>query len=189
MPQNAQNLFDDVLGLYDIGVNQFIIGHATGIKWSEKDMECYAQQLGKAFQWYKETSRQDLRIAEFDEMDAGANFFGCQAGRNSISVAVNGEISPCSKILALNNKQILAKLGDVRYGLTHLHNRFELVSCLRLRSGCEAKGMAEDYQGGCFVENYDDNGDLFQPSEQGYTFSKLTRSTCAGCNASSGAKR
>ena len=37
-------------------------------------------------------------------------FFGCQAGRNSITAAVNGEISPCSKVLALDNKKLVAKL-------------------------------------------------------------------------------
>jgi len=188
MPQNTARLFDDVVGLYDLGVNQFIIGYATGLKWSKQDMESYADQLGSVYRWYKQTPRHDLRIAEFDETEGDPSFFGCQAGRNSISVAVNGEISPCSKILALNNKEILAKLGDVRYGLTHLHNRFDLVSCLRLRSACEVKGIDQDYQGGCFVENYDDNRDLFEPSVQGYTLSRLTRSTCAGCSASSGSK-
>jgi len=189
MPENAANLFNDVLGLYGLGANQFTIGYATGIKWSKEDMESYVHQLSKVFQWYKQAPRQDLRIAEFDDVAGGeASFFGCQAGRNSISVAVNGEISPCSKILALNNKEVLSKLGDVRYGLTHLHNRFELVSCVHLRSACENKGIAGDYQGGCFVENYDDNRDLFQPSMQGYKFSQLTRSVCSGCNASSGTK-
>jgi len=99
---------------------------------------------------------------------------------------VNGEISPCSKILALNNKEILSKLGDVRYGLTHRQNRFEPVSRSQLRSACESGGMAEDYQGGCFVENYDDNRDLFQPSLQGYKLSKLMRAACSGCPHGSG---
>src|SRR6266487_6362125 len=31
MPENAQNLFNDVLGLRELGVNQFVIGYATGI--------------------------------------------------------------------------------------------------------------------------------------------------------------
>ncbi len=80
-------------------------------------MRSYSKQLGKVYRWYKETARDDLRITDFDE-EKGSNFFGCQAGRISITAAVNGEISPCSKILALNNRDLLAKLGDVRYGLT-----------------------------------------------------------------------
>jgi uncharacterized protein len=187
MPENAQDLFKDVVGLYELGVNQFVIGYATGIKWSEEGMKTYGEQLGKVFQWYKGRFHEDLLIAEFDEIDdeidKKSNFFGCQAGRTSIAIAVNGEISSCSKVLALNNKQLLAKLGDVQYGLTHLRNRLNLVGCSQLRSACEAQGIAEDFQGGCFVENYDDNGDLFQPSMQGYLFSKLIRSACSGCNA------
>ncbi len=183
MPQNVPSLFDDVLGLYDLGANQFIIGYATGIKWSPEGMEYYAREIGRLFDWYKQKHSQDVRIAEFDEAVSERNFFGCQAGRSSISVAINGEISPCSKILALNNKEILSKLGDVQYGITHLHNRFDLVSCSKLRAGCDVEGIAEDYQGGCFVENYDDNRDLFHPSMQGYQLSKLTRAACAGCGA------
>lgn len=184
MPENVTRLFDDVIGLYEIGVNQFTVGYATGIKWSREDMESYGDQLEKLFKWYKQTPRQDLKFTQFDDVITDANFFGCQAGRNSIAVAVNGEISSCSKVLALNNKQLLAKLGDVSYGLTHLRNRYDLVSCSQLYSACEAQGIADDYQGGCFVENYDDNNDLFQPSIQGYTFSKLKRAACSGCPSS-----
>src|SRR5689334_12653036 len=34
MPANAPNLFEDVVGLHGLGINQFIIGYATGITWS-----------------------------------------------------------------------------------------------------------------------------------------------------------
>ncbi len=39
-----------------------------------------------------------------------------------------------------NNKELLAKLGDVQYGLTHLRNRFDLVSCSPLQAACSAQG-------------------------------------------------
>jgi uncharacterized protein len=182
MPINVPNLFNDVLGLYDMGVNQFIIGYATGIKWPQTDINGYSEQLGKLYRWYEEKPRQDLRIDEFDEI-RNDNFFGCQAGRISMTVTINGEISPCSKILALNNKQLLGKLGDVKYGLTSLRNRFELISCSKLRLACENQGIAKDFQGGCFASNYEDNHNLFQPSIQDHTFSLLKRSACSDCAA------
>jgi uncharacterized protein len=186
MPQNVPNLYDDVIGLYGMGVNHFIIGYASGIPWSQEDMSSFSKQLGRLYEWYKQMRCAGLRIDEFEELDASEQgYFGCQAGRNSMSVAINGEISPCSKVLGLNNKQLIAKLGDVTYGLTHLRNRSELNSCSQLISICKTKGVAENYQGGCWVENYDENRDINQPSMQAHTFSVLKRSAlsgCSGCN-------
>jgi uncharacterized protein len=186
MPENAGRLFEDVNGLYALGVNQFIIGYATGITWPAEAMELYSEQLAKVFQWYAEAPRDDLRIAEFEENDEEGAYFGCQAGRNSITAAVNGEVSPCSKILALDNRNLLAKLGDVQYGLTHLKNRFDLVSCHQLHAACEQEGIAEDFRGGCFASNYDGSGDLFIPNLQDHKFSLMKRSICAGCSAHGG---
>jgi uncharacterized protein len=180
MPENAASLYNDVLGLYDLGANHFIVGHATGVKWSEDDMNVFTEQWTKLYHWYTQKSRNDLKIDDFEQGESGS-FFGCQAGRNSISVTIGGEISPCSKILAMNNKQLLAKLGDVTFGLTHIRNRAELVSCGKVRAACEAEGIADEYQGGCFAANFEDNRDIFQPSRQEHTLSILKRSACAGC--------
>jgi uncharacterized protein len=186
MPENAGRLFADVTGLYALGINQFIIGYATGITWTAEAMQVYSEQLAQVFAWYGAAPHQDLRIAEFEEeaenAEAGA-FFGCQAGRNSITAAVNGEISPCSKILALDNKNLLAKLGDVRYGLTHLKNRLDLVSCNQLQAACVQEGIAQDFHGGCFASNYEGAGSLFVPNLQDHKFSLLKRNICAGCSA------
>lgn len=182
MPVNAPHLFDDVVGLYNLGANEFIIGYATGIDWSTEERRVYSQQLGKIYDWYKRGKCSDLRIPELDTVENVA-FFGCRAGSSSITVTVNGEISPCAKILALNNRQLLAKLGDVQYGLTYFKNRQNLVGCSELRSACEAEGIANEFQGGCFAENYEDNKELFRPSLQGHAFSLGKRSACSGCTS------
>lgn len=181
MPENAGSLYEDVVGLFEKGVNQFVIGYATGIKWSEADMKSYGMQLSRLFNWYQEYSRDRLLIDEFENVDSDS-FFGCQAGRNSISVAINGEISPCSKILALDNRKLLAKLGDVFNGLTHLHNRYDLNSCSKLRTACADKGIANEFQGGCFATNYDENLDLFKPNMQDHAFTLIKKSACSGCS-------
>jgi uncharacterized protein len=125
--------------------------------------------------WYRRTSREDVRITEFDDSADASPHFGCQAGRDSLSISVTGEVSSCSKVLALSHNHLIAKLGDVRYGLTHLANRAQLVSCSRLRTACEALGIAADYSGGCLAVNYEENDDLFQPSLQDCAFSLLRR--------------
>jgi uncharacterized protein len=183
MPENAGRLYEDVTGLYALGVNQFIIGYATGITWPAEAMQVYSEQLARVYQWYAETPQDNLRITEFEESDEEGAYFGCQAGRNSMTAAVNGEISPCSKILALDNKNLLAKLGDVHYGLTHLKNRQDLVSCAQLYGACVQQGIAHEFQGGCFASNYEGSGNLFIPNLQDHAFSLMKRSICAGCSA------
>lgn len=176
MPQNVTRLFDDVKGLYDLGVNQFIIGHATGIRWTEEDMQAYIYKRHRLYKWYKETSRADLQINEFEKNIIDKSYYGCQAGRFSISVSVDGEISPCSKVLALNKMNLLAKLGDVKHGLYHLNNRMELTTCRQLRGAWEDMGNSDIYQGGCFADNYEEHKDLFRPSLQEHQFSVLKQS-------------
>jgi uncharacterized protein len=160
VPSNVQRLYEDVVELHDLGINQFIICHATGIEWSKEDIESFGSQMRKIL----------------DEEDSGLSFFGCHAARNSISISANGEISPCSKILSLDNKRLIYKLGDVEYGLINVLNRAELVSCSKLRSACNEQQIAECFRGGCFAANYEDNGDIFQPSILDHTFSLQYRS-------------
>ncbi|HSE37359.1 MAG TPA: radical SAM protein [Blastocatellia bacterium] len=181
MPENVDYLFNDVRGLYDLGVNHFIIGHATGIPWSSEAMACYERRLGELFSWYRSNPHDDLRIDGFDE-DADDGFFGCQAARTSVAVAISGEISPCSKIMGLNSKELIGKLGDIRYGIFCISNRTALVGCSQLKSACEEEGIAESYQGGCFAVNQAENGDMFRPSLQEHRISMLKRSACAGCS-------
>jgi len=182
MPEHAYRLFEDVVGLYERGVNQFLIGHATGISWSNAALAAFGEQWGKVFQWYRNRSHADLRISEFEQEPEEGAFFGCPAGRSSISVAISGQISPCSKIMGLNSQQLIGKLGDVFFGLTHFRNRTNLVTCSALKSACESKGIAESFQGGCFAVNYAEHGNLFQPSLQEHTVSLLKRAACIGCS-------
>lgn len=175
MPENVPCLYDDVMGLYSMGATDFVIDSAGGVNWAREEMEAYAEQIRKIHRWYRETPREDFRLLEFDQHNE-KGYFGCEAAQTKIAVSVTGDISPCSRLLSLNNRHILAKLGDTRYGLTHLENRFDLVNCRQLRSSCAEKGIAHDYQGGCFASNYEAHGDLFEPSLQDYLFKKIKRS-------------
>jgi len=178
MPTNVPRLFEDVTGLYRRGVNQFLIGHATGISWSPTEIKSYRDELERVYLWYRENKGPELRIAEFDHPQEKTGFFGCQAGRNSIAVSVTGEISSCSKILALGNTNLVAKLGDVEFGITYIKNRSELLDSSALRRACEARGIASEYQGGCFASNYAAHGDLFTPNVQDHEFSVIERLLC-----------
>ena len=184
MPANAHCLFDDVMGLHELGVNQFLVGYATGIHRGEGDMEVYMDQWKRLLEWYREEKRPEFRMTDFEGIEETSGpKFTCQAGNNSITVSVNGEASPCSKVLALNNKRLVLKLGNVWEGLTHLRNRGELTRTASLIRSCEQAGIADSYDGGCWATNYTDNQDVFQPSMQDYRFKILQKSACSGCSA------
>lgn len=182
MPENAGRLLDDVVGLRECGINQYIIGYATGIEWTEAAMNTYVEQLGQVYQWYQSHRGPDLRIAEFDE-SAEEAYFGCQAGRSSVTVSVDGEISPCAKVLALDNRRLVSRLGDVHHGVYRLRERLSLVSCSRLKDECDQQGIAEEFRGGCFASNYQATGDVFRPNLQDHRFSLLQRTVCGGCSS------
>jgi uncharacterized protein len=175
MPVNVARLLEDVVGLYGLGVNQFVIGAATGVEWLSESIQSFGDELKRVYDWYQEHKGVNLRISDFDGNSGAVGYFGCRASRNSLAVSVNGDLSPCSKLLALDNRSILAKLGDVRHGITHIQNRLELVACDRLESKCEAQGIASEFLGGCFATNYCANGDLFEPSLLDHQLSTLKR--------------
>jgi len=182
MPRNVSALFEDTIGLYELGVNQFLIGPATGVPWSDDEISEYGTQLNKLFKWYKEGTRKDLQIREFDEDDTGP-FFGCQAGRSSIAITVDGQVSPCSKIMGFSSTRLISKLGDVWNGLTNIRNRMNIVGCEQLKSACVERGIAAEFRGGCFAVNYGESGDIYIPSLQDHALSLVTRSACSGCAA------
>lgn len=184
MPGNSKTLLDDVKFLYESGVNQFTIGYATGVHWPDKERSAYVRDLAKLHTWYVAHREEPLLITEFEEEDPGPSYFGCQAGRSSISITVDGEVSPCSKVLAMNKSQLLARLGDVTHGLFQTANRIDLVGCGKLKSACEVHGISDEYQGGCFATNHEENGDLYTPNMQDHDFSLRLRNSCVGCVAS-----
>ena len=183
MPENARRLPADIESLWQMGVRHFIIGHATGVHWSPTAASDLADAWAEAYRWYLQHRGGGLEIDAFENVRDDSAWLGCQAGRSSVSVTVDGELSPCSKVLALNKKQLLGKLGDVSVGITHLRNRMELVGTPRLKSACEAAGILDEYQGGCFACNYEETGDLYTPNLAEHRLSSRLRETCVGCTA------
>jgi uncharacterized protein len=182
MPENAGGLVRGVVGLYERGVNQFVIGYATGVPWPDAAKQGYAEQWHALREWYGRTRRDDLRITDFDvKAPSPKPLFVCQAGNDSFAVGVDGQVSPCSKVLALGNRRLILKLGDVHHGLTHLRNRLELTTGATLRGRCLEAGVADGYPGGCWATNNTDTSDVFSPSMQDLTFNELLAKDAAIC--------
>ena len=165
-------------------MNQFVIGYATGIQWSDGDMDVFSAQMAEVKSWYTENQAENLRITEFDDPRPATELgFGCQAGNNSITVAVDGEVSPCSKVLALDSKNLVLKLGDVTHGLTHLANRADICGAAELRKAWAQSFADQEYLGGCWATNVTDEGDPFVPSTQDQVFKGKQAAACAGCSS------
>ncbi len=169
--ENIPNLYNDVLGLYQLGVNQFILGPATNSGWGDSDIDAYLEQISKIYKWYCRDDIKNIKISDFEDEKSGNNYFGCRAARDSIVVDIDGSISGCSKILSLENDTVVGKLGDIKYGLTNIKERLDYISCDILRDNCKNSGIFDDYKGGCFASNYEENGDVFKPNLFEHKFS------------------
>lgn len=175
MPDNAGTIVRSVRELHRQGVNQFLIGHATGVPWSAKARGLYADQMRELHEWYQRNRSDELRISGFDEDQPDGGFFGCSAGRSRISVAVNGNITGCSRISTLDDKSTPGLLGNLDYGLFVIRRRMEMSSCGTLIDNTRKLGIDNEYRGGCFATNFEETGSLFKPNLQQHEFSLLLR--------------
>jgi uncharacterized protein len=164
-PAAAGSLYDNIVGLHDLGIQHFVIGHAIGLPWPEETIASYSSQLARLRAWLLE---RDDRGPTFSQQSAlppsSPGWLGCSAGRSSVAVSPAGDISPCSMMMTLNSTKAVFKLGSVKYGITHMRNRAELLNPSRLDSACSAAGIRDSYRGGCFGANYQEHGDVFKPS-------------------------
>ncbi len=166
-PNNLIAFSDDIKGLYGLGINHFIVSRASNLFWHQKDIELYIQELKNTYKWYSEVNSNSVYIDIFEEEKEKKQYFGCQAGKNSLTISTNGEISPCSRVLSYDCKRLIFKLGDIYKGITNIQNRKKLILCQELKENCSKRDF-DDYKGGCFAINLEDEGDIFTPSSRDY---------------------
>lgn len=177
-PDAVHELLDNIRFLADQGINHFIIGPASGLEWSGEELETYEAQMKAVVDFYKEKKAQDAPLQfdllrQLDNLYDSRGIWGCQAGRHSITIAANGDIYPCSKMLGLNELGGIYRLGDLEKGITDLDARSELVGMWpKRRTRCMTCDLADACAGGCFANNYKATGSIFEPCE---TQCRITR--------------
>ena len=172
MPDTVGLAFEDVKHLHARGINQFIIGPATGIHWSKDALATYEAQMIEIANLYRElkAKKAPFRMTLFEkdcEADAGKykGVWGCGAGRGRVCISVTGELYGCAKILGVDGLKDTHKLGDVWNGITNLKGRLELLSVKPDdRPQCQSCGWQDDCAGGCPATNYEATGSIFKPS-------------------------
>ena len=144
MPANFEHLAS-------LGINQFIIGPATGATWTEDLWGTYEDRMIRVVRRFAELRRagMPLRITMFERSPENApgpqrGQWGCGAGRGRITVTPNGDLYPCSKVAGVDALRETHRLGNVWDGITDYRKRGELFTTKeegrpKCRA-CEAQG-------------------------------------------------
>jgi len=169
-PDNVHRLFESVRTLHWMGINQFIIGPASGIVWPHDKIEEYSRQMIEVGEFYvqKRKARAYFRLTLFeDSLDSGPGskrgIWGCGAGRGRISVSVDGELQGCGKIQGMDGLKGFLSLGNVFDGFTDLEARAQLTHMgYEKRPRCQKCDLQNDCAGGCPAVNWQMTGSIFE---------------------------
>ena len=169
-PDTVDKIYNNVIHLAELGFNQFLVGPATGVAWSNRGLDTYRDQMIQVTVWLKAEldKGRHFRINTLEEsvsmMGGKINFWGCRAGRHSITVTARGTIFPCSKMLGVDNLEGICPLGTIEEGIIEINNRLALCGMVPVdRQTCLDCRWADTCMGGCFATNYQATGSLFSP--------------------------
>jgi uncharacterized protein len=169
-PTTVHRLREDVEFLYSRGINQFIIGPATGIEWTDEDLAEYERQMLLVTDLYAEMQqrkapfRMTLYEKDLEARDL-RHEWGCGAGRGRICITASGKLYGCAKIVGVDGLRDTHLLGDVWTGITNLPARRDLLNTHpSARSRCLTCDFAADCTGGCPAVNFEATGSLLEPA-------------------------
>lgn len=177
-PATVCRLTHNIRSLHSMGINQFLLGHATHEKWDQKSLDTLVEQLGELRELYIEMKKKKsyFRMTIYEkgnvnELSEFKNIWGCGAGRSRFCIGVDGTIFGCSKFRCANddltqNKGIYP-LGDVWKGLSEIETRLLFLKPHEEKRVICMKCDLRDYcSGGCPAFNAYITGDPFLPAEQ-----------------------
>jgi uncharacterized protein len=184
LPETAKQLAENIRNLHqELKINQFVIGFATGIKWTEEQIADYCFALKEMFEFLlqeridNENPRLRIGLMEVGLIDEAyatniSMGWGCGAGSGRIAVAPDGTLYGCTKLaFAAKDKTEKYALGNVFEGFTKIQNRLTLLNHTEnIRPKCKDCFLAKRCNGGCYAANLTDTGCLFYPSN---TYCKL----------------
>lgn len=168
-PDTIKDLSADVRTLFDMGVNQFLIGPDMGVDWSTEQLNVLKEEMQKVTDFYlTEHARNAPLRMTFLEHDSNdyCDVWGCHAGKGRVAVSVDGDLYPCARFVS--SYPILAnyRLGNVYEGFTEVATRNELLDKgEELRLECSECSYKDSCKGGCYAVNLLTSGSLFQTSQ------------------------
>lgn len=162
LPDTITQLYHNIVSLYNLGINQILLGPAMDVEWNEKAMRAYEGQLRRVGQFYlkKKQKKEPFRMTLFENNNNGIEChehqWGCGAGRNTISVNTNGDIYPCSKFLGYEEFDAPElKLGNIYMGIANieLRKKLSMISDSSFPT-CVSCKEVNACMGGCPADNY-----------------------------------
>jgi uncharacterized protein len=169
-PESLATLCEGIRELYDSGINQFLVGYAHGMPWTDDKLIEYELTMKELCELYLEMKHQKkhFRVATYEEDSLkkrlDEQLFGCGAGRGRFCVDPLGDVYGCSKLATiLGPRRGVLPMGNVFQGFTTIENRKQLLITEvgpRLKCvGCELK---RECSGGCPAVNYYYANDVFE---------------------------
>jgi uncharacterized protein len=180
MPDTAGSLARNIAHLHgELAINQFIIGFATHVPWSDSQIAEYAGGLMEAFEFlvvervHKGSRRLRIGLLEVEQLDEaylerGGCGWGCGAGSGRLAVAPDGTFHGCTKLAfaGTGRSRSALPLGSVQTGLSRPDNRRKLLDhSAESRPKCRSCPLAPRCHGGCYAANLSDTGDIFVPAD------------------------
>ena len=172
MPDTVHRLKHDIQTLFELGINQFIIGMATGVTWPEEKCSIFVEQMKGICKFYVEQVRKKapIRLTLFEKGDLDEENedhtcdWGCGAGRGRIGINTHGEIFGCGRFVGLNNLEGTLPLGDIINGFTYPENRAQLLDdSAWKRIDCIHCNYRNRCNAGCPAVNYGATGSIYSP--------------------------
>lgn len=171
-PDTASCLLSGVRKLFDIGVNQFLIGPNFDAEWTQEEMEVLSSEMHKVVDFYLEAKGKGLpiRIAEFeksieDMRSTHRHTWGCDAGVAKVAISPTGDMYPCSKFVSPFPGMEGYKLGDLDSGFTDIRTRMDFIANdAGRRTKCANCDISDICNGGCPATNLYKECSLFIPS-------------------------
>jgi len=172
-PDTVGQLSSGVGELFDMGVNQFLIGPDMDTEWAQGERETLSREMHKVVDFYLDAKGKGLpiRIAEFEKSLADlratySHMWGCDAGRTRAAVSTEGDLYPCSKFVCPLPGLEAYRLGHVDVGLTNLEARMDFIdNGADRRPKCANCDTRDTCVGGCPAINLHMKGCLFTPSD------------------------
>lgn len=174
LPETCAFLRDSVEELHRVGFNQFVIGFATGVHWTNDDAARLAAALLELFAYYslarERGNLRRIRIPLFEGLGSPSRArvgWGCGAGSGRIAVVPSGVVHGCSKLAWGPRGTIDAALplGTIVTGFARPDNRRVLLNGhSRPRLKCKACEIRNRCSGGCYAANFTETGDPLEPS-------------------------
>lgn len=172
-PATMGYLSKSIKYLHETGFNQFLIGPATGMHYSQGDAALFTREMIAVGDYYISSRKQGvkMRISSFERennLPQGSfkGIWGCGGGKGRISVSTTGDIQPCAKIQGLNLLKGLPQfsLGNVYTGFSHLDRRRDFINPSHAsRVRCLSCDIADECTGGCAAANYQATKYIYSP--------------------------